>query len=517
MTTTSFLTRYLENLNGRPLHAAAAAFYASMDHVGAQSPNVMRAIISEFRDQSRNLKLIASENFSSLATQLAHGNLFTDKYSEGFPGHRFYAGCDNVDGLENEAAALARDLFGAQHAYVQPHSGADANLVAFMAILMARVEERALAKLEATSPLGLNEDDWSKVRHAMQDQRLLALDLYSGGHLTHGYRMNISGLLFEAHTYSVDRETKLLDLDRIRAQAREIKPLILLAGYSAYPRKINFAKMREIADEVGAVFMVDMAHFAGLVAGGVFTGDYNPVPHAHIVTSTTHKTLRGPRGGLVLCTDEFRDFVDKGCPAILGGPLPHAIAAKAVAFREAKSPAFADYAAQVVENAGTLAETMMEADMPVLTGGTDNHLLLLNVAEGFGLTGRQAENAVRQCGITLNRNALPFDNNGAWYTSGLRIGTPALTTLGMGREEMREIAAIFKLILSNTTAELKKRGKDKGTPSQVKYTLAEGVVEQARKRVNALLGKFPLYPELDLEMLLGGLESPGWWHSMPPA
>jgi len=492
MTTTTFLTRYLENLGGKPIHSAAAAFYASLDHVGSQSPGVVRAIISELRDQSRNLKLIASENFSSLATQLAHGNLFTDKYSEGFAGHRFYAGCDNVDLIENEAAELARELFGAQHAYVQPHSGADANLVAFMAILMARVEEEALAGLHATSPLGLSGEDWQKVRHAMQDQRLLALDLYSGGHLTHGYRMNISGLLFEAHAYSVERESKLLDLDKIRAQAREVKPLILLAGYSAYPRKINFAVMREIADEVGAVLMVDMAHFAGLVAGGVFSGDYNPVPHAHIVTSTTHKTLRGPRGGLVLCTDEFRDFVDKGCPAILGGPLPHAMGAKAVAFREAKTPAFSAYAHQIVDNARTLAETLMSRGMPVLTGGTDNHLLLLDVAAGFGLTGRQAENALRQCAVTLNRNALPYDSNGPWYTSGLRIGTAAMTTLGMGPDEMREIGEIFHLVLSNTRAELKMMGKEKGSPSQVKYTLAARVIDQARQRVGDLLQRFPL-------------------------
>ena len=313
--------------------------------------------------------------------------------------------------------------------------------------------------------------------------------------------MNISGLLFESHTYSVDPETHLLDLDRIHAQLRAVKPLILLAGYSAYSRKINFATLRQMADEVGAVLMVDMAHFAGLVAGKAFQGDYDPVPHAHIVTSTTHKTLRGPRGGLVLCQEEFKDFVNKGCPSILGGPLPHAMAAKAVAFREALKPEFKDYATRVIQNAQTLAKSCVAAGLPVLTGGTDNHLLLINVFEGFGLTGRQAEMALRACGITLNRNSLPFDPNGAWYTSGLRVGTPALTSLGMGPNEMKEIGAIFKLVLSNTKVAIKSKGKQKGEKSLVKYQTDETAKTEAQQRVHALLQNFPLYPELDLELL----------------
>lgn len=502
-TNATLLARYMaENHSGEQFSSAAAAFYASMDHLLGHSPKIAQAIISEYRDQSQNLKLIASENFSSLATQIAHGNLLTDKYSEGFPGHRFYSGCDNVDTIESEAAGLACELFGADHAYVQPHSGADANMVAFLSILTARVQTPLVEELGQKSVMGLSDEDWQKVRTAMQSQRLLALDLYSGGHLTHGYRLNVSGVMFDAASYAVDPETHLLDLEAIRKQAHEVKPLILLAGYSAYPRKINFAKMREIADEVGAVLMVDMAHFAGLVAGKVFQGDYDPVAHAHIVTSTTHKTLRGPRGGLVLCTSEFAEFVDKGCPAILGGPLPHAMAAKAVAFKEALQPEFRAYAAQVVENASTLAETCMREGMPVISNGSENHLLLLDVYKGFGLTGRQAAQALRSCQITLNRNTIPGDPNGAWYTSGLRLGTPALTSLGMGVPEMKEIASIFKLVLSNTKATIKTKGKQKGEPSKVKYNLDQSVIDQARARVSDLLGRFPLYPELNLSWLL---------------
>ncbi len=502
MNSQNLLDRYLKGLNGESPHSGAAAFYASLDQIRRNSPNIAASIAREFRDQSRNLKLIASENFSSLATQLAHANLFTDKYSEGFPKHRFYAGCDNVDDVESEAGALACALFDADHAYVQPHSGADANLVAFLSILAARVQDKKLEALGAKNVLSLSEDDWRSVRESMENRRLLAMDLYSGGHLTHGYRMNISGLLFEAHSYSVDPKTKVLDLDQIRKQAKEVKPLILLAGYSAYSRKINFAKMREIADEVGAVFMVDMAHFAGLVAGKVFSGDFDPVPHAHVVTSTTHKTLRGPRGGLVLCKNEFKDFVDKGCPAILGGPLPHAMAAKAVAFREALTPEYRDYAHRIVDNASALAEAFLSEGLPVLTGGTDNHLLLLDVSEGFGLTGRQAETAMRSCRVTLNRNTIPFDPNGAWYTSGLRLGTPAVTTLGMGLGEMTEIASIFKHVLSHTRPSIKTKGKQKGQKSQVKYQLDEAIIHEVQDRVHNILGGFPLYPELDLDLVL---------------
>ncbi len=328
----------------------------------------------------------------------------------------------------------------------------------------------------------------------MHNQRLMGLDYYSGGHLTHGYRHNVSSLLFDAYSYTVDKKTNLLDLDQIAQQVRQIRPLILLAGYSAYPRKINFAKMRQMADEVSAVFMVDMAHFAGLVAGKVFTGDYDPVAHAHVVTSTTHKTLRGPRGGIVLCKQEFAEAVDKGCPTVLGGPLPHAIAAKAVALTEALRPEYKAYAAKIVQNAQALAAGCIAEGLDVLTGGTDNHLMLIDVGKTFGLTGRQGESALRECGFTLNRNAVPFDPNGPWYTSGLRIGTPAVTTLGMGGEEMKEIARIIKRVLAGTTAVVAE-----GKKSQAKYNLDKPIVEEAHKRVQALLDRHPLYPELDVE------------------
>jgi glycine hydroxymethyltransferase len=486
------LMRYLSALEGKAPNPATVACLASLDHVGATSPRIADAIVQELRDQRQSLKLIASENYCSLAVQLAQGNWFTDKYAEGYAGHRFYAGCDNVDTVESEASRLACELFGAEHAYVQPHSGADANMVAFSAILAATVQQPLLAEMGEPNPAKLDRARWDKVRHALQNQKLLALDYYSGGHLTHGYRFNVSGQMFDAHSYSVDPTTGIVDLDELYKQVKELRPRVLLAGYSAYPRKLNFAKMRQMADDVGATFMVDMAHFAGLVAGKVFTGDYNPVAHAHVVTSTTHKTLRGPRGGLVLCTKEYAEYVDKGCPAILGGPLPHVMAAKAVAFTEAQRPDFAAYATRIVENSQALAAACVEQGMTVLTGGTENHLLLVDVSKSFGLTGRQAESALRECGVTLNRNSLPADPNGPWYTSGLRLGTPATTTLGMGQPEMREIAKVVKAVLSNVKPATAANGK----PSPAKYELEDSLKTSTKARVTDLLKSFPLYPEL---------------------
>ena len=301
--------------------------------------------------------------------------------------------------------------------------------------------------------------------------------------------------MFECYGYGVDPVTSRINYDEIQKQAEEVKPLILLAGYSAYPRRINFKRMREIADSVGAVFMVDMAHFAGLVAGGVFAGDESPIPHAHIVTSTTHKTLRGPRGGLVLCTQEYAEYVDKGCPYVLGGPLPHVMAAKAICFEEALRPSFKQYAQEIVTNAQAMAAQLVDEGEVVVSGGTDNHLVLVDVAEHRGLNGRQAAGALRDCGFTLNRNAIPKtpegDPNGAWYTSGLRLGAPAATSLGMGEGEMREIASIISLVLKNTKA-VDKKGK---------YTTTDAAKDEANNRVADLLGRFPVYPELDIELL----------------
>ena len=453
---------YLNKTKPDAIDAGFLGYIANLSEVAKVVPEMAKSIVKELADQRSNLKLIASENYSSIATQLAMGNLLTDKYAEGFARHRFYAGCDNVDDIEAYACEQACKLFGCEHAYVQPHSGADANLIAYWAILNARIEIPALEALGVTDPSKLSLADWNNLRAKLGNQRLLGMDYYSGGHLTHGYRHNVSAQMFEAFNYSVNKETGLLDYDALEKQALELKPLILLAGYSAYPRLISFKRMRQIADKIGAVLMVDMAHFAGLVAGGVFQDDFNPILHAHVVTTTTHKTLRGPRGGMVLCTKEFAEAVDKGCPLVIGGPLPHMMAAKAIALTEANQPEFKAYAQKIVANARFLAKACLDQEMTIATGGTDNHLFLINVS-GFGLTGRQAESALRECGITLNRNSLPFDPNGPWYTSGLRIGTPATTTLGMGESEMLEIASILKLVLSNTKPTKIESGEQAGS------------------------------------------------------
>jgi len=491
---------YIANTPYTKINSGLLAYIANLENIASVAPPVARAIIGELENQRSHLKLIASENYCSLATQAAMGNLLTDKYAEGIPMHRNYAGCEYVDTVEAFAAEQACKLFGCEHAYVQPHSGADANMIAFWAILTNRIEVPHLRKLDIDDSLKLSKDQWDALRKELGNQRLLGLDLYSGGHLTHGFRKNISAKMFDAYTYAVDKKTHLLDYDQIADQAKKVKPLILLAGYSAYPRAINFRIMRQIADSVDAVFMVDMAHFAGLVAGGVFTGDFNPIPHAHVVTTTTHKTLRGPRGGLVLCTAEFADSVDKGCPLVIGGPLAHVMAAKAVAFTEALEPSFKEYAHKIVDNAKTMAEAFIREGMNITTGGTDNHLMVLDVTS-FGINGRHAESAILESGITLNRNAIPFDPNGAWYTSGLRIGTPAITTLGMGAAEMKEIAAIIKLILSNTKPQAIESGKNAGRPSKVKYALDGKALSEARARTTALLNRYPVYPELDVDCL----------------
>ena len=434
-----------------PSPSAAVAYTAALETIAAVEPDIAAAIAGELASQRRQLKLIASENYASPAVLLAMGNWLSDKYAEGTVGQRFYAGCEMVDRVESIAAGHATALFGADHAYVQPHSGIDANLVAFWAILARRVEEPALAAAGVRTVNDLAAADWERLRGKLLSQRMLGMALDAGGHLTHGFRHNISGKLFEQASYGTDPVTEQLDYDAIAAQAREFRPAVLVGGYSAYPRTPNFAILREIADEVGATLMVDMAHFAGLVAGGVLTGDLNPVPHADVVTSTTHKSLRGPRGGFVLCTDEYAPFVDKGCPMVLGGPLPHVMAAKAIAFAEARQPSFAGYASAIVANAQALAEGLMRRGVRLVTGGTSNHLVLADVATSFGLTGRQAESALLDAGVVTNRNSIPRDANGAWYTSGIRMGTPALTTLGFGPDELDEIADIFAAVLGATT------------------------------------------------------------------
>jgi len=455
-------------------------------------PRVGAAIKKELADQRASLKLIASENYASLATLMAMGNWLSDKYAEGTIGHRFYAGCQNVDTVEAVAAEHAAALFGAEHAYVQPHSGIDANLVAYWSILQARVESPTLQRLGAKTVNDLTETDWEALRATFNSQRVMGMSLDAGGHLTHGFRHNISGKMFRQHSYGTDPETQLIDYDQLAKDAREFQPLIIVAGYSAYPRRVNFAKMREIADDVDATLFVDMAHFAGLVAGKVLTGDEDPVPHAHIVASTTHKSLRGPRGGLVLATKEYADAVDHGCPLVLGGPLGHVMAAKAVALAEARQPSFQTYAQKVAENAKALAEGLMKRGAKLVTGGTDNHLVLLDVTS-FGLTGRQAESAMLDSGIVTNRNSVPRDPNGAWYTSGVRIGTPALTTRGLGPDEFDKVADLMVNVLKSTTPTSTPNG-----PSKAKYVIADGVADRTHAQAAELLAGFPLYPELDL-------------------
>lgn len=489
--------RYIESGS---INATMAHYVAALEKIKDTDPAVASRIVDELRDQRSVLKLIASENYSSPAVQAAMGNLLTDKYCEGYPYHRFYAGCANVDALEAHACDLACRLFGAEHAYVQPHSGADANLCAYWAILNARVQNPELERIGETNVSELSREQWDGIRKIVGSQRLLGLDYYSGGHLTHGYRQNVSAQMFDAYSYSVDKATGLLDYDQIRKQAMEIRPLILLAGYSAYPRLINFKTMGQIAHDCGAVFMVDMAHFSGLVAGGVLSGEYNPVLWADVVTTTTHKTLRGPRGGMILCKEEFAESVDKGCPLVIGGPLPQMIAAKAVAFTEAGRPEFKEYAHRIVSNAKAMAQAFVDAKVPVQTGGTDNHLMLIDVT-GFGINGRQAESALISCGVSLNRNALPFDPNGPWYTSGLRIGTPAVTSLGMGEAEMKEIASIITMALSHTRPARITKGPSAGKLSKSKAVTEPQARGEALERVHALLGRFKLYPEIDLGFL----------------
>ncbi|MED4534494.1 serine hydroxymethyltransferase [Metabacillus fastidiosus] len=413
-----------------------------MKQLPTQDVKVFEAIQDERKRQEAKIELIASENFVSEAVMEAQGSVLTNKYAEGYPGRRYYGGCEHVDVVEDIARDRAKEIFGAEHANVQPHSGAQANMGVYFTILEP-------------------------------GDTVLGMNLSHGGHLTHGSPVNFSGILYNFVEYGVDEETHLINYEDVRQKALEHKPKLIVAGASAYPRQIDFAKFREIADEVGAYFMVDMAHIAGLVAAGLHP---NPVPHAHFVTTTTHKTLRGPRGGMILCKEEFAKKIDKTIfPGLQGGPLMHVIAAKAVSFGETLQDSFKEYAQNIINNAKRLAEGLQKEGLNLVSKGTDNHLLLVDV-RSLGLTGKVAEHVLDEIGVTVNKNAIPFDPESPFVTSGIRIGTAAVTSRGFAAEEMDEIASIIAFALKNHEDEAK---------------LAE-----AAGRVEALTSRFPLYRNL---------------------
>lgn len=383
------------------------------EFLAPQDPAVAEAISQELQRQRDKIELIASENFASRAVMAAQGSCLTNKYAEGYPGKRYYGGCEHVDIVENLARERVKQLFGAEHANVQPHSGAQANYAAYQAVLQP-------------------------------GDTVLGMNLAHGGHLTHGSPVNFSGKLYHFEEYGVDPETEMIDYDAMEKKALEVQPKLIVAGASAYPRIIDFARIREICDKCGALMMVDMAHIAGIVAAGRHP---NPVRYADIVTSTTHKTLRGPRGGIILCKKELAKAIDKSVfPGAQGGPLMHIIAAKAVAFGEALKPEFTGYIDQVLRNAQAFADALQSVGFRLVSGGTDNHLLLVDV-KSMGLTGAEAEKALDDCNITCNKNGIPFDTEKPTVTSGIRLGTPAGTTRGLKEDDFRKLAEIMKIIL----------------------------------------------------------------------
>ena len=410
-----------------------------MSYVKQQDPKVQEMIELELGRQRNKLEMIASENFVSQAVMEAQGSVLTNKYAEGYPHKRYYGGCEYVDMVEELAIERAKQLFGAEHVNVQPHSGSQANFGVYFALLEP-------------------------------GDTIMGMNLSHGGHLTHGSPVNVSGKYFNIIPYGVDAETGRIDYEEMRKIAQEHKPKMIIGGGSAYSRQIDFKTMADIAHEVGAIFMVDMAHFAGLVAAGLHP---NPVEYADIVTTTTHKTLRGPRGGMIMCKEEYAKAIDKSIfPGIQGGPLMHVIAAKAVAFGEALQPEFKEYAKQVIVNAQTLAETLQQEGFTIVSGGTDTHVLLVDL-RSVGLTGKVAEHVLDEVGITCNKNTIPFDPESPFVTSGIRLGTPALTTRGLNAEDMKEIASIISLVL--------KQPED------------TAVLAEAKQRVAALCEKYPMY------------------------
>ena len=414
----------------------------NLEKLAVCDPEIAAAMGEELGRQRNKIELIASENFVSPAVMEAMGSVLTNKYAEGYPGHRYYGGCEYVDKVETLAIERAKKLFGADHANVQAHSGANANTAVYFAFLQP-------------------------------GDTIMGMNLSQGGHLSHGSPVNISGKYYKVVPYGVTHETERIDYDEFERIAKEAQPKLIVAGASAYPRVIDFERMANIAHSVGAIFMVDMAHIAGLVAAGLHP---SPVPYADIVTTTTHKTLRGPRGGLILCKEQYAKQIDKAIfPGVQGGPLMHVIAAKAVAFGEALKPEFKDYAKQIIGNCKALAEGLMAEGFRLVSGGTDNHLILVDV-RGQKMTGKTAEHLLDEVGVTCNKNTIPFDPESPFVTSGIRLGTAAVTTRGFKEDDMKEVAAIIGLVLNNADDEAKQA--------------------EAAKRVAALCAKYPMYPEL---------------------
>ncbi len=415
------------------------------DFLSSSDPAIAELINDELQRQRDHLELIASENFTSAAVLAAQGSVLTNKYAEGLPGKRYYGGCEFIDKIEQLAINRAKQIFGAAHANVQPHSGAQANFAVFLSLLQP-------------------------------GDKIMGMDLSHGGHLTHGSPVNVSGKWFQVSHYGVSQQTEQLDYDQIRELALRERPKLLICGYSAYPRVIDFEKFRSIADEIGAYLLADIAHIAGLVASGLHP---DPIPHCHVVTTTTHKTLRGPRGGLILTSDaELGKKLDKSVfPGSQGGPLEHVIAGKAVAFAEALKPEFKTYSAQVIENARALAEQLQNRGLKLVSDGTDNHLILVDL-RSIGMTGKQADQLVSTVNITANKNTVPFDPQSPFVTSGLRLGSPAMTTRGLGVPEFTEIANIISDRLLSPDSDV--------------------VTQDCRQRVAALCDRFPLYPHLEI-------------------
>ncbi len=412
-----------------------------LEHVRSVDPEVFRVLVDELLRQENNIELIASENFASMAVMEAQGFVMTNKYAEGYPSARWYNGCEYIDMVEQLAIERAKELFGADYANVQPHSGSQANMAVYLAALKP-------------------------------GDTVLAMDLACGGHLTHGHPMNFSGMIYNIVSYGVNKETEMLDFDEIRELALKHRPKLILAGASAYPRIIDFEKFREIADEVDAMLFVDMAHIAGLVAAGEHP---SPVPVSDFVTTTTHKTLRGPRGGMILARQDYaKKLNSRVFPGVQGGPLMHVIAAKAVALKEALSDEFKVYQSQIVKNAKAMAEEFLSLGYRLVSGGTDNHLFMVDVFKSRNITGKDAANALDRAGITVNKNLIPFDTNSPMVASGIRIGTPSVTTRGMKESEMRRIAQLIDRVLSDPSDE---------------------VISSVRKDVLELTAAFPLYPE----------------------